>query len=172
MEYTDAECNEQLKSVIDTPAAPVLDLELAAFDATEGPETVIGDTSHLVVVPSSITQRREKSENEVLLADEDSAEEAMGPQIPTMSLVEDPEIGRTETAMIDPLEFALSYLILYRVLLSEEFVSVQTLVTGIATRLQLSIRQIFRTNVSQGQSLWLKTGSTDQARKLGNYTHH
>lgn len=57
----------------------------------------------------------------------------MGPQIPTLTFTVESEVMTQEDIIPDPLEFASSYLMLYGVPTSENFTTVQALVSAIAT---------------------------------------
>ena len=154
------------------PAAPVPELRPAALGTNIIPEVVMEEPIQIPEPPIVTPESQERMEDEVSLGEEDSGNEAMGPQIPTTPLYEEPVTRMEETIMEDPLEFATSHLMIYGVPTSEGFASIQTLVANIASRLQLSIRRVFRTVVGQGQSFWLELGSVDQARQLRNYMHH
>lgn len=163
---------EELLQSATMPAAPIPELVPAATGAIVNSAINI-TRSDSSPIPSHVAPvEREKSEDEVSLGDEDSAGEAMGPQIPMILPIEAPEARTDETLTEDPLEFASPYLMIYGIPLTEGFASIQSLITSMASRLQLSVNRIFRTVVGQSQSFWLATGSTDQARQLRNYAHH
>ena len=98
-------------------------------------------------MPLIIPSEPKRSEDEVSLGDEDPVEEAMGPQIPAELPVEDVVMRESVAVVEDPLEFATSCLMIYGILLSVDFETMQTIVTNLAAQLHLSVHRIFRTSV-------------------------
>ena len=94
----------------------------------------------------------------------------MGPQIPTPTVEADMDID--VGVVNDPLEFASSCLILYGVPTSEDFTSIQSLISTIAARLNLTVRCIFRASNVRGHSFWFEMESMDHARRMRTYMHH
>ena len=172
MKEAEAEASERNKSVAIPPAALDTVSNPAAVGANEESMSNTNESNRPSIAPIVASSARKKAEDEVSLGDEDSAGEAMGPQIPINFPGDDSMDMRTGAAPEDPLEFASSYLSLYGLPLAQDFATVQALVVDIAARLQVSIRRIFRTTVGQNQSFWFETGSIDQARQLRNYMHH
>ena len=86
----------------------------------------------------------------------------MGPQISVPAT--DPDIRMSDTAVEDPLEFPSSHLMLYGIPVSEDFTAVRTLVTMIASRLDLTVTRLFRVNADRSHTFWFEMASVGQAR--------
>ena len=107
------------------------------------------------------------SEDEVSLGEDP---EPMGPQISVPAT--DLDIRMSDTAVEDPLEFTSSHLMLYGIPVSEDFAAVRTLVTTIASRLNLTVIRLFRVNMDQSHTFWFEMASVEQARQMRAYMHH
>lgn len=127
--------NEPIESMTITPAAQILVPEPAAIGATMRIEPSMTETTnhpHTPLVPRS---NQGQSKDKVSLGDNP---EPMGPQIPIPMTDTDFRMG--DKTIKDSLEFASSYLMLYGIPTSEDFTTVQNLVTTIASRLDLTVR--------------------------------
>ena len=137
-------------STITTPVVPLSGVEPAALGATTGTEATVDVIMSPSLTPSIPATNRIRSEDKVSLGDEESIPEAMGPQIadpatntdedmipeamgPQIALpTKDIDMGMNLANQDDPLEFASSYLMLYRVPNLEEFTTIQNLTSTIA----------------------------------------
>ena len=131
--------DESDKSATTKPTAQVSVLEPTALGMDTRTEL---STMEMINAPLNLpppTMNQTRSEDEVSLGDD---LEPMGPQISVPAT--DPDIRMSDTAMEDRLEFALSHLMLYGIPSSEDFAAVQTLVTTIALRLNLTVIWLFR----------------------------
>ena len=131
--------DESDKSMTTKPAAQVSVLEPTALGMDTRTEL---STMEMINAPLNLpppTMNQTCSEDKVSLGDD---LEPMGPQISVPAT--DLDIRMSDTAMEDCLEFALSHLMLYGIPASEDFAAVQTLVTTIALRLDLTVIRLFR----------------------------
>ena len=124
------------------------------------------------VLSPVIPSQPRRVEDEVSLGEEDPEEETMGPQIPAELPMEDVVMGESVGVAEDLLEFATSCLMIYRIPLTVDFRTVQTIVSNLATQLHLSVHHIFRTSVGRNQSFWLEMESVSQVHQLRNFMHH
>ena len=76
----------------------------------------------------------------------------MGPQIAVPAT--DLDVRMSDEITEDPLEFASSHLMLYGIPTSEDFSTVQTLVNTIASRLDLTVKRLFRVAADRSHSFW------------------
>jgi hypothetical protein len=180
----------QNPSAIATPAASVLDIELAASGANTETKTVTDVIMSPLLITTIPALNRTRQEDEVSLGDDEFAPETMGPQIlPSITdtdvgmipepmgpqipiLVEDTDTRMDVVDENDPLEFASSCLMLYGVPTSEEFTTIRNLISTIATRLDLTVRRILRVSDARSQSFWFEMESVDHARRMRTYMHH
>ena len=159
--------NEPIESAMITPAAQILVPEPAAIGATTRTKPSMMETTNHPHTPLIPRSNQVQSEDEVSLGDDP---EPMGPQIPIPTTDTDFRMG--DTTIKDPLEFASSYLMLYGIPTSEDFTAVQNLVTTIVSRLDLTVRRLFRVNAEQSHSFWFEMASLEQAQLMRTYMHH
>ena len=151
--------NEPIESMTVTPAAQILVPDPAAIGTTMRTEPSTMETTNHPHTPLIPMTNQVRSEDKVLLGDNPRP---MGPQIPIPTTDTDFRMG--DTTIEDPLEFASSYLMLYRISTSEDFITVQNLVTTIASRLDLTVRRLFRVNAEQSHSFWFEMALVEPAR--------
>ena len=108
--------------------------------------------------PLSPTTNQACSEDEVSLGD---VPEPMGSQISVPET--DQDIRMSDTIAEDPLEFATSYLMLYSIPATEDFTTVQSLVTTIASRLNVTVRHLVRVTADWSHNFWFEMMSVEQA---------
>ncbi|EDR14504.1 uncharacterized protein LACBIDRAFT_305160 [Laccaria bicolor S238N-H82] len=154
------------------PATPSVQTEPAALGATSS-SGVNPIESHQIPPPLPVQAvNHARNEDEVSIGDEDLIHEAMGPQIPPLTFTVDSEIRTEEAPAADPFKFASSFLMLYGISTLEGFSTIQNLITSIAARLRLTVRQIFRLSTDRNQNFWFEMDSVDQARQMRTYMHH
>ncbi|EDR06693.1 uncharacterized protein LACBIDRAFT_328613 [Laccaria bicolor S238N-H82] len=154
------------------PVTPSVRTEPAALGTTVELRVNLSEPTRIPPpLPVPVTNCTQ-NEDEISLGDEDSIHEAMGPQIPPLTFTVDSEIRMEEAPVTDPLEFASAFLMLYGLPSSEGFSTTQSLITSIAARLHLTVRQIFRANSGHNQSFWFEMELVDQARQMRTYMHH
>ena len=109
------------------------------------------------LTPLSSTTNQAHSEDEVSLGD---VPEPMGPQISVPAT--DQDIRMSDTIAENPLEFAMSYLMLYGIPTSEDFTTVQSLVTTIVSRLNVTVRHLVRVTADRSHNFWFEMTSVEQ----------
>ena len=139
--------DESDKSATTKPTAQVSVSEPAALSADTRTELSTMQTTNTPLILPPPTTNQTCSEDEVFLGDDP---EPMGPQISVPAT--DLDIRMSDTAMEDPLEFASSHLMLYGIPASEEFSAVRTLVTTIASRLDLTVICLFRVTADRSHT--------------------
>ena len=159
--------NQPGESATTMPAAQASLSESAASGTSMGAELSTMETAATPLIPSSFIPNRMRSEDEVSLGEDP---EPMGPQITIPAT--DIDVRMDDAPLEDPLEFASSYLMLYGVPSSEDFTTVQTLITSIASRINLTVGRIFRVNMERSHSFWFEMESVEQARQMRMYMHH
>ena len=166
-EPTTSTLDESGKSATAEPAAQTSISEPAASGANTRTESSPMEAVDSLFVPPLPTTNLTRSEDEVSLGEDP---EPMGPQIAVPAT--DLDVRMSDEIAEDPLEFASSHLMLYGIPTSEDFSTVQTLVNTIASRLDLTVKHLFRVTADRSHSFWFEMASVGQARQMRTYMHH